>query len=151
VTPLLLLALLVAAIPPILSPGIGGNKPNLQSLTIHGLARDGEPDWAVRQPDVVVDDGHARPIPEIIASYPWPAETALAIAWCESRYRADAVNPQAVWIGGRAHHASGVFQLLMPLHAWRLAGGDPFDAEANIRAAYGLWREQGWGPWRACW
>jgi hypothetical protein len=61
VTPLWLLALLVAAIPPILSPGIGGNEPNLQSVTIHGLARDGDGEW--EDYTVYVDDGYARPIP----------------------------------------------------------------------------------------
>jgi hypothetical protein len=59
VTPLWLLALLVAAIPPILSPGIGGNEPNLQSVTIPSVARDGE--W--EDYTVYVDDGYARPIP----------------------------------------------------------------------------------------
>jgi len=87
----------------------------------------------------------------LIVQYDWPDDTAIAIADCESDFNPNAVNPQPVVLNNGVNHASGVFQMLMPLHQSRLDGASPFDAEANIRAAYGLWLEQGWNPWRECW
>jgi len=82
----------------------------------------------------------------LIVQYDWPDDTAIAIADCESDFNPFAVNPQPVVLNNGVNHASGVFQLLMPLHTWRLEGASPFDAEANIRAAYGMWLTDGWGP-----
>lgn len=104
---------------------------------------------AIPEPTVVVYDlGSVR---ALIVSYDWEDDIALAVFKCESGYNPLAVNPQPVFLNGIEHHASGVAQLLIPLHQWRLNGGSPFDAEANIRAAYGLWLDQGWAPWRECW
>ena len=81
-------------------------------------------------------------IPEKICAYGWPCGEALAVAECESTFNPNAYNQSG---------ASGVFQLMMPLHAWRLEGESPFNADANIKAAYGLYIEQGWWPWKQCW
>ncbi len=81
-------------------------------------------------------------IEALICDRAWPCSEALAVAWCESRY-----DPLAYNVSG----ASGVFQLLMPLHEARLNGGDVFDAETNIAAAFGLWNEtRDWRHWREC-
>ncbi len=104
---------------------------------------------AIPEPTVVVYD--LGSVQALIVSYDWEDDIALAIARCESGYNPFAVNSQAVILSNGVNHATGVFQLLMPLHQWRLNGGSPFDAEANIRAAYGLWLDQGWAPWRECW
>lgn len=80
-------------------------------------------------------------IEALVCSMPWPCSEALSVAWCESRYDAAAQN-----LSG----AKGLFQLMMPLHAWRV-DGDVFDAETNIAAAFGLWSEtRDWRHWRAC-
>ncbi len=80
-------------------------------------------------------------IEALICDRAWPCAEALAVAFCESRYDPLAYN---------ASGASGVFQLLMPLHAWRV-DGDVFDAETNIAAAYGPWDEtRDWRHWREC-
>jgi hypothetical protein len=76
-----------------------------------------------------------------VARYPWSVEEALAVMWCESRGDPLAFN--------RSSGASGLFQFLMPLHQWRFAGtAGVFDGPANIAAAYQLWTERGWQPWR---
>lgn len=73
--------------------------------------------------------------------YQWNCSVAIGIAYCESRFDPAAENSSG---------AKGLYQLKMPLHAWRLAGGDVFRAEDNVRAAYNLWQEQGWAPWESC-
>lgn len=125
----------------------------LYIIPVHNLASDGEPVWPTPTPTpaptatpvpVIADGGS---VVDIISGYPWPVDQALRIAWCESRYDPDAYNPQAVWVGGQENHATGVFQLLWPLHSHRFSGASPYSAEANVRAAYGLWLERGWQPW----
>lgn len=68
---------------------------------------------------------------------------ALRVANCESHYNPDAYNPSG---------ASGVFQIMMPTHAWRFVehgwtAGDVFDAYRNIVVAYDIWLDSGWRPW----
>ncbi len=80
-------------------------------------------------------------IEALICDWAWDCAGALSVAFCESRYDPLAYN---------ASGASGVFQLMMPLHASRV-DGDVFDAETNIAAAFGLWNEtRDWRHWREC-
>ena len=74
-----------------------------------------------------------------------------AVVWCESKGRADAVNP--------ASGAAGLYQLA-PVHrrraerlgwTWEEVSTD---ALANTAVAFNLYIEQGLGPWessRGCW
>ena len=69
----------------------------------------------------------------------WAVDTAIR----ESRCQPEARNPSG---------ASGIFQLMMPLHA-RLVSDvcgspDVFDASCNIRAARALFDGAGRNPWR---
>ena len=71
------------------------------------------------------------------------APRAQAIAWRESRYQPWARNPSG---------ASGLFQIMLPLHARRFtaAGYAPeqwSDPAVNVTVAYQLFQEQGWQPW----
>lgn len=85
--------------------------------------------------------------------FAWPCADALEIAWLEMgrRYQPQAVNPE--WIPGG--NATGLFQLLMPLHAgwFNYPGGDPLNPYHNAAAAYGLWEASGgtfcrhWSYW----
>ena len=71
--------------------------------------------------------------------FKWGCATALSIVWDESRG-----DPRAYNVSG----ASGLFQIMLPLHAWRFSvGADPFEYTANIRVAYRMYLEQGWEPW----
>jgi len=75
------------------------------------------------------------------------ASSALHVAQCESGLRADAYNPTS--IGGS--HAEGVFQILYP-STWNTtseAGYSPYNAMANIRAAYEIFSRDGynWHEW----
>lgn len=74
------------------------------------------------------------------------APTALRVAKCESNYRSDAVNRSNP-------HVKGVFQIhdswadewlaVMGVSYWETW----MDAETNIRFAYWLYTQSGWGPW----
>ena len=74
------------------------------------------------------------------------APKALRVANCEST-----MNPQAE---NRRSRTRGLFQI-SPVHAkpggWVEALGytwdDMFRIVPNVRVAYSLWKEQGWGPW----
>jgi hypothetical protein len=84
-------------------------------------------------------------IQSVFGSY---STAALAVARCESDYNASAVNP--ISIGGS--HASGVFQILYP-STWDTtsqAANSPFDAQANILAAYEIFKRDGysWREWQ---
>lgn len=75
------------------------------------------------------------------------ASSALHVAECESGLRANAYNPTS--IGGS--HAEGVFQILYP-STWNTtseAGYSPYNAMANIRAAYEIFSRDGynWHEW----
>jgi len=67
------------------------------------------------------------------------------VAYCEGN-DPTAWNPTPVYINGVENHATGLFQLLLPLHTWRLSG-DPFDPYVNVQAAHSLWLERGWWAW----
>lgn len=86
---------------------------------------------------------------EISAIFGSYAGGALAVARCESGYDPNAWNPYPI-LGS---HASGVFQILYP-STWdgtAYAGYSPFNADANIRAAFQLFQRDGyaWSEW-AC-
>ena len=75
------------------------------------------------------------------------AGEALSVARCESGYSAGAYNP--ISVGGS--HAEGVFQILYP-STWEgtsFAGYSPYNASANIRAAYQIFARDGysWREW----
>ena len=79
---------------------------------------------------------------EIVAVFGRYANAALAVARCESGYNPNAKNPSS--------SASGVFQFL---HSTWLttsyAGYSPFNASANIHAAYQVFSRDGysWREW----
>jgi hypothetical protein len=84
-------------------------------------------------------------IRDLICSYPWPCSEALAVAWCESNHRPNAVSPDGANIG--------LFQVNV-IHKGRvnattteLAAILLLDPETNVRVAYAIWADQGWGPW----
>lgn len=70
---------------------------------------------------------------------PWPCEQAIAVAYCESN-DPGAYNPSG---------ATGLFQIVLPLHAGLFPlGADPFDPYINAQAAYNLWAVTGtWKHW----
>lgn len=73
----------------------------------------------------------------IICAYDWPCETALAIAWRESRFQPAVVNPYS--------GAAGLMQI-HPIHGYSIATlQDPY---TNVAIAYSLWESEGWEPWR---
>lgn len=85
-------------------------------------------------------------IDEIFGPY---APAAKRVAMCESTMNPKATNP--ISIGGS--HAAGVFQILYP-STWNTtsqASKSPYDAEANIKAAYEIFSRDGysWREW-AC-
>ena len=92
-------------------------------------------------------DDAAR-LQEWLCWLPWDCDTASRIAYCEGN-NPRAYNPTPVWIGGVEHHATGLMQMLLPLHQHRF-DGDPYDPYVNAAAAYSLWQERGWVAW-SCW
>jgi hypothetical protein len=90
---------------------------------------------------VVIDE-----IKQVFGSY---AQGALNISHCESGWDPTARNPYPV---GNSH-AEGVFQILYP-STWdttSYASRNPYDYDANIRAAYEIFSRDGnsWREW-AC-
>jgi len=84
---------------------------------------------------------------QIFGSY---AKAALIIAGCESSMNPRAYNP--VSVGGS--HAEGMFQILVP-STWNTtaeAGNNPYDYQANTRAAWEIFKRDGyvWGKSWAC-
>ena len=67
----------------------------------------------------------------------WDCDTALSVAWRESRFVATAYNPTC--------GCAGWFQIAR-VHGHSLS--TLFDPEANTEIAYRLWLTQGWAPWR---
>jgi hypothetical protein len=83
-------------------------------------------------------------IESVFGSY---ANAAIAVARCESSLNPSAVNPTS--IGGS--HATGLFQILYP-STWRTtaqANNSPYDATANTKAAYEIFKRDGynWHEW----
>lgn len=135
----------------------GGNARDgqaLYSIRIHGLATDGIVSPAPTPTPMPLPTPANRSVTDIICALSWPCDQALAVARCESNLNPNAWNRIQVWMtvpgyGYVANYATGLFQMLIPLHSWRFAGADPYDAEANVRAAYSLYLERGWQPWHA--
>jgi hypothetical protein len=72
------------------------------------------------------------------------APTALRVAKCESGYNPKAKNGTS--------SARGVFQVMQSWH--QINEKWLYNPGINIRVAYQLFQEQGWGPWEAsrhCW
>ena len=87
-------------------------------------------------------------INEITAVFGGYSSSALNVARCESGFNPNAVNPYAI---GNSH-ASGVFQVLYP-STWvttSYASSSPFNADANIHAAYQIFQRDGytWSEWQ---
>lgn len=143
----------------------GGDVQGLQglgesySIRVHGVASDGSPEPptptpGTPEPTLVVEPvGTPAPLCDgwecvlIDVGWPeWEIPTALAVIWCESTDNPYAYNPSG---------ASGLFQVMMPLHAGKLyPGEDIFDPWVNARVALELYWESGWQPWLAsqhCW
>lgn len=86
----------------------------------------------------------AKMIEQVFGPY---SSAALRVANCESGLNPSAYNPTS--IGGS--HAEGVFQILYP-STWSStsqAGSSPYNAMANIRAAYEIFARDGynWHEW----
>ncbi len=83
---------------------------------------------------------HADPLTDLICMYSWPCGEALSIAYCESRFTADAYN-------------AGNYGLFQVWDGWAMKYGlspsQLFDPETNVWVAHEIWLAQGWKPW-AC-
>jgi len=87
-------------------------------------------------------------IDEIVAVFGSYSQGALAVSKCESGYDPNAWNSYPILNS----HASGVFQILYP-STWNTtsyASDSPFDATANIHAAYQIFKRDGytWREWQ---
>lgn len=96
-----------------------------------------------------VNPGQQAIIDKITAVFGSYAPGAINVARCESGFDPNSRN--VIAIGGS--HASGVFQILYP-STWNTtsyASYSPYDADANIHAAYEIFRRDGysWREW-AC-
>jgi hypothetical protein len=94
------------------------------------------------------DPGKQTVVNDIVAVFGPYAQGALAVAQCESGYDPNAWNPYPI----NGSHASGVFQILYP-STWdgtSYASDSPFNADANIHAAYQLFQRDGdtWREWQ---
>ena len=118
------------------------------------------PTPAAEEPDVVSQDGawlegaldsglpnvpiasfgDPGTIQALICSYSWDCDTALRVAWCESRS-----DPAAVSWNGTSY---GLFQIWQG-HAWRWPDfwSEWMNPSRNVEYAYELYLEQGWGIW----
>jgi hypothetical protein len=76
------------------------------------------------------------------------SDQAIRIATCESTLNPRAVNTQAI---GNSH-AAGLFQILYPStwYSTSQASASPFNPRANARAAYEIFRRDGfsWREWQ---
>lgn len=72
---------------------------------------------------------------DIVCSYSWNCNTALAIIQCESSGNPNAYNPAGY---------VGLFQI------WEGHGANLTDPATNIAAAYSLYLSGGWGHWPNC-
>jgi hypothetical protein len=96
-----------------------------------------------------VNPGQQAIIDKITVVFGSYAPGAINVARCESGFDPNSRN--VIAIGGS--HASGVFQILYP-STWNTtsyASYSPYDADANIHAAYEIFRRDGysWREW-AC-
>lgn len=102
-----------------------------------------------------IHNAHAKPaLPEVVSLeriiynvFGSDGPAAVHIAMCESSMNPHAVNP--ISVGGS--HAVGLFQILSPStwHGTSQASKSPFNARANILAAYNIFLRDGhsWREW----
>jgi hypothetical protein len=107
------------------------------------------PKPVIQRPAPGVNPGQQAIIDKITAVFGSYAPGAINIARCESDFDPNSWN--SIAIGGS--HASGVFQILYP-STWNgtsYARYSPYDADANIHAAYEIFVRDGysWREW-AC-
>ncbi|HEX8732591.1 MAG TPA: hypothetical protein VF725_11100 [Ktedonobacterales bacterium] len=100
------------------------------------------------RPPTGANPGQQAVINNIVAVFGSYAPGALAVSKCESGYDPNAWNSYPI-LGS---HASGVFQILYP-STWdstSYASYSPFNADANIRAAYQIFKRDGysWREWQ---
>ncbi len=100
------------------------------------------------RPPAGANPGQQAVINEIIAVFGPYAQGALGVARCESGFDPNAWNSYPIMNS----HASGVFQILYP-STWdgtSYASYSPFDANANIHAAYQIFQRDGytWREWQ---
>lgn len=100
------------------------------------------------RPPAGLNPGQQVIVNEITAVFGPNAQGALGIASCESGYDPNAWNSYPI----AGSHASGVFQILYP-STWNTtsyANQSPFDADANIHAAYEIFSRDGysWREWQ---
>lgn len=100
------------------------------------------------RPPAGANPGQQAVINDIIAVFGPYAQGALAVSRCESGYDPNAWNSYPILNS----HASGVFQILYP-STWNTtsyASSSPFNADANIHAAYQIFRRDGysWREWQ---
>ncbi|MDZ7732233.1 MAG: transglycosylase SLT domain-containing protein [Acidimicrobiia bacterium] len=93
----------------------------------------------VNPPEAPVAEG---PLAELVCSYDWPCQQALAIARCESTMRPHVISPTNDY---------GLMQI-NGVHRgrWRAMGyseADMLRPGPNLAVAHAIWAEQGWGPW----
>lgn len=100
-------------------------------------------------PPAGANPGQQAVIDEIVAVFgDANANNALIVAKCESGYDPNAYNNYAIG----SSHAAGVFQILYP-STWdttSYAADSPFNADANINAAYQIFHRDGnsWHEWQ---
>jgi hypothetical protein len=102
----------------------------------------------IYMPPAGSNPGQQAVISAIVAVFGSYSQGALAIAKCESGYDPNAWNSYPILNS----HASGVFQVLYP-STWNTtsyAGSSPFNADANIHAAYQIFSRDGysWREWQ---
>ncbi|MDE3230306.1 MAG: hypothetical protein KGO05_10525 [Chloroflexota bacterium] len=100
------------------------------------------------RPPSGANPGQQAVINNIVAVFGGYSAGALAVSKCESGYDPNAWNSYPI-LGS---HASGVFQILYP-STWNstsYASYSPFNADANIRAAYQIFKRDGysWREWQ---
>ncbi len=100
------------------------------------------------RPPAGANPGQQAVINNITAVFGSYAAGALAVAHCESGYDSNAWNSYPIM----GSHASGVFQILYP-STWKstsYASYSPFNADANIHAAYEIFKRDGysWREWQ---
>ena len=123
-----------------------------QSQTVHTVAK---PHAAPSAPAV---QPHGAPASQgsvqgmITSTFGKYAGSAMRVAQCESGFSSTAHNSIAVYYGGRyLGHAMGVFQIVDATWAsTSYARYSPYDAWANIHAAYEIFHRDGntWREWQ---
>ncbi len=87
---------------------------------------------------------------ELISTYPWNSNVAYAVMMAESSGMADKINPHDYHKRANCWNSYGLFQMgCLHFGNYGLTESNWSSPEANVRAAYLLWKESGWGPWGA--